>query len=107
MYVCLGGNDINASSFPKKTYEDIVDFMSLLLNNCIKTVYVCAIILMRTFAKSLGLDKKTFDKKRNVFDNQLGRQFVIFPDIRFPLHYDIDGVHVNEKMGEFYDLYVL
>lgn len=25
MYVCLGDNDINASSFPKKTYEDIVD----------------------------------------------------------------------------------
>lgn len=57
---------------------------------------------MGTFAKSQGLDKKTFDKKRKLFDNQLGRQFVIFPDIRFPLHYDIDGVHVNEKMAEFH-----
>lgn len=57
---------------------------------------------MGTFAKSPGLDKKTFDKKRNLFDNQLGRQFVIFPEIRFPLHYDIDGVHVNEKMAEFH-----
>lgn len=63
-------------------------------------MYVCEIIIMGTFAKSQ--DKKTFDKKRNLFDNQLGRQFVIFPDIRFPLHYDIDGVHVNEKMAEFY-----
>lgn len=68
VYVCLGGNDINASSFPKKTYEDIVDFMSLLQNG-IKTVYVCEIIIMGTFAKSPGLDKKTFDKKRNMFDN--------------------------------------
>lgn len=65
-------------------------------------MYVCEIIIMGTFAKSPGLDKKTFDKKRNLFDNQLGRQFVIFPDIRFPLHYDIDGVHVNEKMAEFH-----
>lgn len=58
---------------------------------------------MGTFAKSQGLDKKTFDKKRNLFDNQLGRQFVIFPDIRFPLHYDIDGVHGNEKMDTLRD----
>lgn len=65
-------------------------------------MYVCEIIIMGTFAKSPGLDKKTFDKKRNLFDNQLGRQFVIFPDIRFPLYYDIDGVHVNEKMAEFH-----
>lgn len=96
--VCWGGNDITASSTPKKTYEDIINLVNLLENKGVKTVYVCEIVTREKFGKSPGLDKKTFDKKRKLINNELGKkfgqQFVTFPDIHFPKHYNKDGVHI-------------
>lgn len=96
--VCWGGNDITASSTPKKTYEDIINLVNLLENKGVKTVYVCEIVTRGKFGKSPGLDKKTFDKKRKLINNELrkkfGQQFVTFPDIHFPKHYNKDGVHI-------------
>lgn len=98
--VCLGGNDISTSSTPKKTYEDIIEFVKLLENSGVNTVYVCEIMTRGKFLKTPGLDKKTFDKKRKLINDHLrkkfGQRYLSFPDIHFPKHYDRDGVHLSE-----------
>lgn len=73
--VCLGGNDISTSSTPKKSYEDIIEFVKLLENSGVNTVYVCEIMMRGKFLKTPGLDKKTFDKKRKLINDHLRKKF--------------------------------
>lgn len=57
--MCLGGNDISTSSTPKKTYEDIIEFVKLLENsgvNCVRLWYYD----QREIPKNTGVRQEDF-----------------------------------------------
>lgn len=58
--VCLGGNDISTSITPRKTYEDINEFVKLLENSGWNTVYVCEIMTRENFTENTGVRQKDF-----------------------------------------------
>lgn len=73
--MCWGGNDIIVSFIFKKIYEDIINLVNLLENKGVKIVNVCEIVIREKFGKLLGFDKKMFDKKRKLINNEFRKKF--------------------------------
>ena len=96
-FVCLGGNDIRPTSNPNDLVDKILVVTDKLKESGVKRIYVSEISTRGDFRKVPGLDKETFDKKRDAMNRKLKKifkdRFVTFKTIKFPQDYKDDLVH--------------
>lgn len=96
-FVCLGGNDIRPDCNPSEIVQKILVVTDQMKESGVKKVFVAEISTRGDFRKVPGLDKQTFDNKRNSVNRKLKKifkdRFVTFKTIRFPTDYNDDLVH--------------
>lgn len=101
VFVCLGGNDIDADSSPKTIVKDIKKLIDELISVGVKRVLVSEVLERGNFTKAPGLTKTSFDAQRKSINQTMKRKlknnFVPFPEIHFPVDYTSDLVHFNES----------
>ena len=105
-FVCLGGNDIRPDSDPSDLVKKILIVTDKMKESGVKKIYVSEISTRGNFKRVPGLDKKTFDIKREAMNRKLKRifkdRFVTFKTIQYPNDYNDDLVHFGsggEKKG--------
>ena len=70
-FVCLGGNDIRPDCHPSEIVQKILVVTDQMKESGVKKVFVAEISTRGDFRKVSGLDKQTFDNKRNSVNRKL------------------------------------
>lgn len=98
VFIQLGGNDISSTTIPREIFEKIIGCVDHLYLNGVKRVYVGEILRRGAFRDS-HLTTAQFNRIRRTINKllkkKLGSDFIMFPDIHFPMDYSPDQVHLS------------
>lgn len=101
LFLHVGGNDITTTTSPNDVVRKIMDIYCNLKDSGVKSVFVAEVLTRGDFSRSPDKDltKVIFDKKRKkintLLKSQLGHQFVVFKDIKYPRDFHGDLVHLG------------
>ncbi|OWF49394.1 hypothetical protein KP79_PYT01078 [Mizuhopecten yessoensis] len=99
-FIHVGGNDIEADSRPRAIFNRIVSLVETMHGSGITRVWV-AEILTRGLFRAPGLTKDVFEKQRlkisTLLFKKYGSDFVQFRDMRYPVDYLPDLVHLQTR----------
>ena len=99
-FINVSGNDITTATTPKQIYDRVVKIVSGLQEVGTRHIFIAEIMTRGDFSKSPdpGLDKTTFDKKREKINSRLAKTYkdhlIRFSDMRYPRDYHTDLVHL-------------
>jgi len=102
--VILGGNSIDATTRPREIYEELKSMIAELKMSGVERVFVSGIIERGQFPPWTGMNRQTFNKVRRAVNELLKKHLKqdyvdMGKRIRYPTHYDRDGVHPGVKEG--------
>ncbi|KAK3107288.1 hypothetical protein FSP39_011166 [Pinctada imbricata] len=71
VFICLGGNDISATSSPCEIVRNIKTLVNELISTGVRRVLVSEVLERGDFTKAPGLTKDSFDKQRKKINQML------------------------------------